>query len=155
MNQEDNSTDAPDHVSESLKPESHSRSWSRLRALEALFRVIIACYCGHLIGRAYAGGYDRYIQKHSTSEQFNSLRVSLMILVPSALMLGYWASIGLAMIVEYRWKLLLSWCLMYQGILTQRGYCGVDIWCWIAGVTLSCFGSGMALLPSYRYQPEI
>ncbi|CAE6434756.1 unnamed protein product, partial [Rhizoctonia solani] len=155
MNQEDNRTDAPDHVSESLKPESHSRSWSRLRALEALFRVIIACYCGHLIGRAYAGGYDRYIQKHSTSEQFNSLRVSLKILVPSALMLGYWASIGLAMIVEYRWKLLLSWCLIYQGILTQRGYFGADIWCWIAGVTLSCFGSGMALLPSYRYQPEI
>ncbi|CUA77633.1 hypothetical protein RSOLAG22IIIB_02651 [Rhizoctonia solani] len=125
-----------------------------LLALEALFRVIVACYCGHLIGRAFAGGYDRYIQKHCSSEEFNPLRMSLKILVPGALMLGYWASTGLAMVFEYRWKLLLSWCLIYQGILTQRGYFGTDIRCWIAGVTISAFGSGMALLPSYRYQPE-
>ncbi|CAE6509213.1 unnamed protein product [Rhizoctonia solani] len=155
MDQEDNAAHAPDRVSESPKPESHSRSRNRLLALEAVFRVIIACYCGHLLGRAYAGGYDQYIQKHSLPEQFNSLRVSLKILVPSALMLGYWASTGLAMILEYRWKLLLSWCLIYQGILTQRGYFGADIWCWIVGVTISSFGSGMALLPSYRYQPEM
>ncbi|KAH7345350.1 hypothetical protein B0J17DRAFT_639561 [Rhizoctonia solani] len=173
MDREDNPAHAPVHVPESPKSEIHSRSRSRLLALEALFRVIIACYCGHLIGRVYAGGYDRYIQKHSPPEQFNFLRVSLKILVPIALTLGYWASIGLAMIVEYRWKLLLCWCLIYQGILTQRGYFGGEIWCWIgkhrpvaryrvahgvdtvAGVIVSSFGSGMALLPSYRYQPEM
>ncbi|KAG8763258.1 hypothetical protein FRC11_005035 [Ceratobasidium sp. 423] len=131
MDREDDTDHAPDRVPESPKPESHSRSQNRLLALEALFRVIIACYCGHLIGRAYAGGYDRYIQKHGLPEQFDTLRVSLKFLVPSALVLGYWASIGLAMIIEYRWKLLLT------------------------GVTISAFGSGMALLPSYRYQPEM
>ncbi|KAJ1311807.1 hypothetical protein OPQ81_010271 [Rhizoctonia solani] len=88
------------------RPSSRIVRDPRLLALEALFRVIIACYCGHLIGRVYAGGYDRYIQKHSPPEQFNFLRVSLKILVPSALMLGYWTSIELAMIMKYRWKLL-------------------------------------------------
>ncbi|CAE7174364.1 unnamed protein product [Rhizoctonia solani] len=132
MDQEDNADHASVRVPTSPKPENDSRSRNRLLALEALFRVIIACYCGHLIGRAYAGGYDRYIQKHCLPEQFHTLRVWLKILVPSALMLGYWASIGLAMVVEYRWKLLLSWCLIYQGILTQRGYFGADIWYWIS-----------------------
>ncbi|CEL57370.1 hypothetical protein RSOLAG1IB_02109 [Rhizoctonia solani AG-1 IB] len=162
MDREDGTDYAPQHVPQSPKSETEtetetendSGSRSRLLVLEALFRVLVACYCGHLIGRAYAGGYDRYIQKHSLPEQFNFLRVSLKILVPIALALGYWSSTGLAVLIEYRWKLLLSWCLIYQGILTQRGYFGADIWHWMAGVTVASFGSGMALLPSYRYQPE-
>lgn len=125
---------------------------SKLIILESIFRVVIACYCGHLIGRAYASGYDDALMSAGTPEFAQTLRVPLRILPPMAIMLGYYTSVKLTTFLEYRWGILLSTCVLYTGILTQRGYFGTGAEYFVGGLGLASFGSGMSLLPSYSYR---
>lgn len=95
--------------------------WGRICRGQHLFTIFYA-----ILLTEVPQSYDHIIGgfRAPVPVSFQVRRLALQTLISSAVALGYYSNVKIAKILEYRWKLLLGWWMLYTGIVAQRGYFG-------------------------------